>query len=156
MSGDVTVLAIMQNQWFKDPKRWEDLHAKWPERRQELIARALWMGCKTGRVLQQILGEEWCERIIWEEASMRIGPRSYSAFPPDIDHIRNIIARFNPGFLVTFGKVAEKGVKIVRANCPIHHAPHPAARHTSVLSEIQTVRRLLDNLTTPTSGDSKV
>lgn len=130
------ILAILQNQWFKDPEKVKQIYARNPEHRNELIKRFLFMGCLSGRRLQQAFGD-LCNTIIWEEASSEIGGFSASAFPADVEHIKNAIYQHNPDVLIAFGKIASDGAfKALtglgfpdgKRDIRFVTAPHPAAR----------------------------
>jgi hypothetical protein len=145
----MTILGVMQNMWVRDPekvKRQLAASAHPEELRRRLIAYALFAGCKSGRVLKAVFGEELCERIIWEEASREIGGHSASVFPPDIPHLRQVIGALPvPSILVLFGEIAQRGV--IEAGTGGHYyvcAPHPAARRPDTMDKL---RKVYDRLT---------
>src|SRR5580693_5868087 len=82
----MAILGFLQNAWFKDPVGAQKIFDRYPERRNELIARFLFAGCLTGRNLRKALGEDLCETIIWEETSPKIGGYSSARFPPEPEH----------------------------------------------------------------------
>lgn len=145
------VLAFLQNQWFRDPDRARDFLTRRPELRHSFLRRSLFAGCKTGRVLKAALGEEWCSKIVWEEASPEIGGQAAAAFPADTQHILDVIVREQPAVILTLGKIATEAVASL---CPIHltppamviTGPHPAARNADTLNLIRDVRERLDKL----------
>jgi hypothetical protein len=122
------ILAILQNQWFKNPEIAERMYARRPDLRNEYIRRFLFMGCRTGQVLQQVFGEDLCRQIVWEEASPKIAGMSSGVFPADPEHIRKAIDRHKPDVILCFGKVARDGVKALDLSIPVHCGPHPTAR----------------------------
>ena len=136
------VVAFLQNQWFKHPEYWKGLHAKHPDKREEMIARTLFMGCLTGRRLRTVFGEAWSETIVWEEISRMIGGKSNSVFPPSRTHIQGVLDKHEPDVVLVFGRVAERGlawydgVKII--------GPHPAARSGAVAG-LERMREELEN-----------
>lgn len=155
----VTILAFMQCQWFRNPDKVRRLmdSCSDPERfRRRMIAYALFAGCKSGRVLKKVFGEELCERIIWEEASREIGGQSSACFPADIAHIKARIEQEQPDMIISFGKIASSGVEAALRQIPglwSHiHAPHPAARHPSVMAELDEAKFGIDYLLATTSA----
>lgn len=139
------ILAILQNQWFKDPEKTEAMYARRPDLRNYYIGKFLFMGCKTGKVLQQAFGEELCDRIIWEEASPKIAGISSGVFPADLDHIKSAIEKHKPDVIVCFGNIAGDGVGQLRISIPVLNAPHPAARNNPIPA-LMTVAEKLRNL----------
>lgn len=142
------VLGVLQNQWFHDPdrvraliKQFTPIHG--PRYRQRLVAMCLFGGCKTGRILKQVFGAEWCERIVWEEASPEIGGHSASVFPADKDHLREVLAREQPAIVIGFGEVAFGGLKGLVDPDRLLWAPHPAARHPKVLEFLRATHASL-------------
>lgn len=146
------VVAIMQNQWFKNPASAERTLAncvaqRGPAGREWFIARMLFMGCRTGQILQACLGEEWCERIVWEEASPKIGGHAASKFPADRAHIEEVIRRHSPRVLLAFGKVAaDPVVRLCGLGCTYILLPHPCARGVDTREPIRGARQALDIL----------
>lgn len=63
----MTIVVILQNQWFKDPEGIRAMFAEHPERRERYIEAFLFMGCLTGKRLRSAFGDELCDEIIWEE-----------------------------------------------------------------------------------------
>lgn len=127
------ILAILQNQWFKNPSKVEEIYARNPTLRNALIARFLFAGCLTGRRLQSAFGEQLCSAIVWEEASPKIGGFSASRFAPDPDHIRAAIEKHKPDVVLCLGKIAGDAVRLICCETEVKHpavffAPHPAAR----------------------------
>jgi hypothetical protein len=132
------ILAFMQNQWFKNPEKVRAQYERYPDMRNDLIARYLFMGCLSGRRLQAALGEALCDQIVWEEASPEIGGNSASKFPADAKHIAGAIIKHNPDVVFAFGKIASDGVLSAFAEIESHPTPinfrlitgpHPAARN---------------------------
>lgn len=143
MSDNTTVLAIMQNQWFKDPGKVEELYRKRPNQRRDLIRRFLFAGCKSGRVLRQVFGD-WCDRIVWEESSPRIGGHASSKYDADLDYLTNVIVDVNPRVIIGFGVIACRGLEDL--NQAYIRAPHPAARQPTVIAELTAVRERMETL----------
>ena len=153
------VLGILQNSWFYDPPKIKRMLAQYatdPERqerlRRKLMTYALFAGCKSGRMLQQALGEAWCNAIVWENASKEIGDLSSSCFPADLPHLRKRIQEEAPDVLVTFGKVATNAcmeLEHLAAHRLVDYfiaGPHPTARDPEVACCLYEVRKRLDKL----------
>lgn len=140
------IVAIMQNQWFKKPDVVAQIFARHPEAgfREKFIARTLFMGCKTGKMLMRYLGEDLCNQIIWEEASRQIGGQSDSVFPPDIPHLQDCLDRHQPDALIAFGSIAKEGITNLR-NKPnqVFCCCHPTARGIDVASQLTALKHTL-------------
>lgn len=133
----MTVLAFLQNQWFKDPERVKRIYAQHPQMRNDLIRRYLFMGCLTGKRLEAAFGEDACQNIIWEESSPEVGGHAASKFPANPKHIADAIINYRPEIVFAFGKIAVDGVLsampvIASHPMPVRFefitGPHPAAR----------------------------
>jgi hypothetical protein len=155
------IVAFLQNQWFKDPEGIKALFDEHPERRQRYIAAFLFMGCLTGRRLQLILGEELCDKIIWEETSTQIGGQSSSRFPPDHDHILQVVIRFQPKVILCFGSIASKAIPEALMALPyghldytVLHAPHPAIRKGWMVGLVQ-LRNQLEEIVKNANNESQ-
>jgi hypothetical protein len=146
------VLAVMQNQWFRNPDKVRSMMAKITEvdgaaaaeeYRRRVVHYALFAGCLSGRVLEKVFGKELCAHIRWDEASREIGAHASDKFPPDIPHLRALVAEVNPAVIICFGQVAKEGISEVSTTCPVIFAPHPAARHASARQELEAAAVLL-------------
>lgn len=142
------IVAFLQNQWFKNPERARRTYAMFgDERRHELNARFLFAGCTTGRNLQKTFGPELCDRIIWEETSREVGDRPSSIFPADMTWMCNVMRRFKPAIVLTFGKHAEAAFGVLREQFVFDgmwlKAMHPAARHPDLLASLRETERQL-------------
>jgi hypothetical protein len=144
------VLAFLQNQWFRNPQRVQEKIALYGEEyRCKFVAYALFAGCLTGRRLRQGLGQDWCDAIIWEEASPVITDRASGCPPPDREHIRAAIKAHRPHVVLCLSKPAQP---VVCAECEsacirLLTASHPAARHNGVMGELRNLRARLDEMT---------
>src|SRR4051812_41878052 len=118
----IQVLAFLQNQWFRNPEKVQRMYEENPEHRNDYIRHFLFMGCLTGRRLEQALGEPLCQRIIWEEASPEVGGYASSVFAPDLDHMRKAVEKFSPDIVIAFGKVAAAVGKL-DLPCEVFFAP---------------------------------
>lgn len=128
------ILAILQNQWFKDPDRIAAIYARHADDldyRARLNARYLFCKSLTGRRLKAAFGD-LCDSIVWEEASPQVGGRSSSAFRADIQHIKRLVDHHQPEVIIAFGKIAQDGVwrsmAIQRRSFMLFGTVHPAAR----------------------------
>ena len=157
----MTIVAFLQCQWFParhlaTVERAYRLHGPTPEDRADLNARHLFFRCLTGSRLRAAFGEPLCDRITWENASPRIATEASGSFPPDHDHIRAVVRHFKPSVVLTFGRVADRGVHDATvgsvtwdrsAEFATVTGSHPAARHATVAAELgrmaAEVRRLL-------------
>jgi len=147
MSTDRRIVAFLQNQWFDRPEvvqRCYDGHAGDVYRCCRLTEAYLFMGCLTGRRLQAAFGGIR-DQIAWANASPKIGDRSSAAFEPDPQHMAKIVQFFKPEIVIGFGKLAQDGVlqmlPLIKDGLGFHvcSAPHPAARHETVTSELAAV-----------------
>ena len=159
----MTVLAIMQNQWFKDPARVAAIFNRNPSAgfRRRFIKHSLFQGCKSGNVLVSVFGDmlgDW----IFEEASPKVGGRASSSFPADLDHITTVIGDVKPDLIVTFGKTAREAVELIRVSVAVlgvtalipiplvnwRHvaAPHPAARCPGVVQRLREAKLEIEGI----------
>jgi len=112
--------------------------------RRRLINYALFAGCATGRVLKHCLGEDLCDTIIWEEASLEIGGRAASYFPADRAHLAARIQDEDPDMVIAFGKIARDGLTGLFPAERLLTAPHPTARQAGVFDQIRALRPRLE------------
>jgi hypothetical protein len=135
------ILAILQNQWFKDPEGVKKMYEEHPERRNRYIEAFLFMGCLSGKRLEKAFGQELCGKIIWEEASPQIAGFASAVFPADPDHICKALIDHKPQMVLTFGKIATDGfqaaLKLHPEPIKFYHlsGPHPAAK-TDVIQRL--------------------
>lgn len=147
-------LGLMQNQWLHpaNAHRFEracESYAGKPiywKYREMVIRMALFAGCKSGRRLKMAFGEDVCEQIHWEEASPKVGTYASAVFPPDGEHIQNIINLIQPKIIIAFGKVALQGLQLVNyGDAKIIDTCHPANRSTQVMAMLRVAAiRLID------------
>ncbi len=120
------ILAILQNQWFRDGGRAREImarHADDPRTRAKLAGFYLFRGCHTGNVLNSVFGAKRCASIVWENASPQIGEHPSDVFPPDVEYLTKLLNYFRPKVVLAFGKVAEKGLQDAFTG-PLLHAAH--------------------------------
>lgn len=154
------VLAILQNAWFHDPDRvraimraTEERHGTQAARelKRKFCARALFAGCRTGQVLRMTLGDEWCRKIEWENASPELGAFSASRFPADHEHIRQALKDANPDVVLAYGKIASDALIPIMEMTGLRRralitGPHPTARQTDTWARLREMRERLDQL----------
>lgn len=137
------ILALMQNQWFKNPERAKMLMKKYEEHekgRHVFIQDMLFFGCLTGQRILKAFGEDFArERIIYEEVSKEIGGHSSSVFPADKEHIQEVLEKHKPDILITFGQVATKGVIGLELPTIWIQAPHPASRGADIIQVLKEI-----------------
>jgi hypothetical protein len=152
-------VGFLQNQWFKrmgpdtDARQIRrkaildtELLLSTPERREQMIAMYLFMGCLTGRRLLRAFGSSLCDDIVWEECSRHYGWESGCKFDPDPKHMLDVLTRHRPAVVVAFGGVARCGLALPEVSSELRRmtvriiiGPHPAARGGSVGSELRSV-----------------
>lgn len=147
----MTVVGFLQNMWFKDPERAKRLLGIYCAKkedggREQFIRDMLFLGCLTGRRLQQAFGERRCGEIVWEEVSPELGGHSGSVFPADLVHIRSVLAKHQPTVVIAFGRVAQDALHGMVEIGQLFRAPHPAARHATVMQELHDVAGELELL----------
>lgn len=147
----MTILAFLQNIWFKNPEQARAIFARNPERRNQLIGTFLFMGCLSGKRLEQAFGD-LCDEIIWEECSPEIGGQSSAAFPADFEHISGAINKHNPDVILAFGKLASDALRKVAPDQKLICGPHPAARYGAI-EGLKQVRKELDRV--KSTGDQR-
>lgn len=140
------VLAILQNQWFKDPERMKLMLANtFKGDRPRFIRTFLFWSCLTGKRLTSAFGEDTCDRIVWENASPEIGGEASSKFDADPAHVASVIDRERPDVVMGFGKIAAQAINgsvgrlsgDVWERITFIELPHPAARHATVMAELR-------------------
>src|SRR5687768_9061735 len=127
--------------WFKDPVRMAELRGgAFKGDREKFIRTWLFSSCQTGTRLRRAFGEDLCDEIVWEETSRKMGGYSASAYPAEPEHMLAVIKRHNPDLVITFGKVAQRGLAeaygMIAIPFNLIEAPHPAARHKTVFQEL--------------------
>lgn len=161
------VVAFLQNMWVRNPEKVKASLARCLERngvaeaakyRRRMVAYALFAGCLTGRRLRAALGQEWCDRIIWEEASPEILGDSRTAPPPDRAHVRSVFMEHRPTVVICFSKPAwpviqaeGQGFMHGKGQGPIERvqlmlSPHPACRAKDVMFKLGEVRTKLEGM----------
>jgi hypothetical protein len=152
------VVAFLQCLWVNEPKRVKSMLEQ-AERdrpangRERMLARLLFYGGKTGKVLTAGLGEKWCDRIVWEESTREIGDYSGAAFPPDVSHIHAVLEKHKPTVVIAMGAVARDALQKIHGTMPCPKAwhfiagPHPVARSGPNPREwLESIAKHLDSL----------
>jgi hypothetical protein len=167
------VVAFLQCLWVNDPGRvkpmLDDHERRYPDTgRERMLYRLLFHGGKTGTMLEDHLGEKWCQAITWEEITREVGSHSSAKFPPQFHHIEAVLAKHQPTVVVAFGIPAKQALQRVHGLLPapkawnLVAAPHPAARGESTAWALQSLRKHLDALaalydnTTTTNHDHEL
>jgi len=120
----MTILGLLQNQWFKNPVRARqalDSYVKNGGKRHLWIGKALFMGCRSGKMLRKGFGD-LCDSIIWEEVSEHISADPTVKLRHDPIHVRRVLELHKPDIVIAFGEIAQRAVPTAIP------APHPAAR----------------------------
>lgn len=147
------VLAFLQNQWLKDPKRHRASAARilakyGPEvaadSRRRGIRFCLFRGCLTGRRLIASFGESVCDEIEWEEASTVITGDPKECPPADPEHIRAAIEKYRPDVVIAFGRIAADAVRHLWPGNFLIVAPHPAARDGLTPARLREAAKALE------------
>lgn len=137
-------VAFLQNMWFKDPEHWRRrfTRAEADGQREALIRILLFYQCQTGKRIKKAFGEDATYEIVWEETSREIGGYSSSVFKPDKAHMMAVFKKHEPDAVLLFGKVAQGGWSSLQHGqlqakpLMVITGPHPAARHSTVLKEL--------------------
>lgn len=140
------ILAILQNQWFRDPERMRATLERFPEGRRRMIHYALFAGCRTGAILKSIFGELLCREIVWEEASPEIGGKASSCFPANHAHLKAVLEDVKPDIVLSFGRVATDAMRTLVPHDKLLVAPHPTARGGDVMAQLSAIKNTLDTV----------
>lgn len=150
-------VAILQNQWFDNPQKIQGMYdgrlSQCETAGQRIEARArldhlfLFYKCLTGRRIKRAFGEDFT-KIVWVNASLKIGDRSASKFPHDIPHLIAVIKHYNPQCIMTFGRIAREAYVELHDK---HHqvvasrrwlcGPHPASRQANIVEEMKLIAK---------------
>lgn len=137
------IVAFLQNIWVKDPERVRKMFASFPNQRESIITKLLFLGGKTGKNLQAGLGEALCNEIIWEETTKEIGSYSASIFPPDSEHVKAVLEKHKPEIVLCFGAVAAVELRKHQGNFSLLICCHPTARGFDTVAEIAKIKAAL-------------
>lgn len=140
------ILAVLQNMWVKDPDRVREILTRTPEARRRMITYSLFAGCRTGRVLKQIFGDDCPRRFVWDEASREVAGDSKVVFPADLDHLRTLLVDVKPNIVLAFGRVASDALAQLVPGHDLLVGPHPTARQPDTLARLKLMADCLDNM----------
>lgn len=140
------ILAVLQNMWVKDPDRVREILARHPQTRERMIVSSLFAGCRTGRVLKQVFGEDCPERFTWEESTRQIAGNARDVFPPDMDHLRQRLFEETPDIVIAFGRVASGALAQLVDGKDLIVCPHPTARQADTLPRLRAAADCLANM----------
>lgn len=129
------VVAFLQNMWVCEPERYLDGLARHGEAfRQRAMIQFLFGGCLTGRRLKAAFGD-LVKDIVWEEATREVAADSSTILPPQPHHIREVLERYQPDLVLTFGRVAGAAVAELWQGSLLP-VPHPAARQKETVQKL--------------------
>ena len=116
------VVAFLQNPWFKPgtDQRVIRLYMECASYRRMVLALSA-----TGRALMEAFGDFYCQ-IWWDNACPLPGQERAASFPPDVEHIREVVKRLKPKIVLCFGRSAEIGFRQVGGAMPMTCC-HPMA-----------------------------
>lgn len=141
----MTIVAFLQNMWVRHPERVKRAIEKDGEEfRLKFMRFALFRGCLTGRRLKAAFSEQLCDEIIWEETTREIAGDPKTIFPAQPEHIKDVLEKFQPDVVLTFGKIAEEAVKPLCSDKVIC-SPHPAARQPDTIQKLKNAAALVRN-----------
>jgi hypothetical protein len=140
------VLAVLQNMWVNDPEKVRASLARTPQARRRMICYSLFAGCRTGRVLKQVFGEDCSRRFVWEESTTEIAGNPRDTFPPDIDHLRRVLDEVKPDVVLAFGRIASAALSPMVPVEKLIIGPHPCARQGDTMNRLRTMAARLDAL----------
>lgn len=145
------ILAILQNQWFRDPERAKralDSFVATGGDRRAWIKTLLFWGCLTGRRLKAAFGDR-IDDITFDEASPLMSGKASACPPADPDHIARTLMDVKPDIVLVFGAVANRGYHVARElvdelDAAVIIGPHPAARHRGVCDDLNAMAAQLE------------
>lgn len=143
------VVAFMQCLWLKNAVagRLSQDRMDAIGKRERWLRTLLFYGGKSGTVLRQTLGDEWCDRIVWDEITRQIGDHSAACFPPDYDHIKAVLAKHRPTVVVAVGSQAKTALEAFTApSWRLLCVPHPAARGSLARAPLAALKVTLDKM----------
>ena len=142
------VLAVLQNMWVNDPEKVKAMLARTPQARRRMIRYSLFAGCRTGRVLKQLFGEDCPRRFVWEESTTEIAGNPRDTFPADIFHLSAVVNEVTPDVVLAFGRIASDALRKVVPEEKLLCGPHPTARQADTLQRLRQMASALDRMRT--------
>lgn len=144
MKTDKVVLGLLQNLWVHNPGRVKEILARRPPAfRRKYLAALLFYRSLSGRRLKVAFGE-WCDHVIWENASPAIAARSNADPIPDLSHVRRVLAEVQAQIVLAFGQRAAWALDQIAWGGVIIQGPHPAARCSDIGEQLAAMRRTLE------------
>lgn len=140
------VLAVLQNMWVNDPEKVKAIIARTPQARRRLICYSLFAGCRTGRVLKQVFGEDCPQRFIWEESTTEIAGNPRDVFPADALHLKAVLEEVKPDVVIAFGRIAGVALSQLVPGDKLVLAPHPTARQPDTLQRLKWAAEAVKNM----------
>lgn len=140
------ILAVLQNMWVKDPDRVREILTRWPQARRRMIVSSLFAGCRTGQVLKKVFGDDCPNRFIWEESTREIAGNPRDIFPPDMRHLRAVLAAEKPAIVIGFGRIAYSALSQLVDGKDLIVCPHPTARQGDTLVRLRNAAAVLENM----------
>lgn len=141
------ILGILQNQWMKDPDRAYKVRGKLGF---ELFTKLmLFSGCRTGRRLREVFGEQVIRDWDWANASDEITSDWRSSPRYDVDHIEQTIQRVQPDIIILFGRSAREGFQSLEDrgfyfDGKVYTCPHPAHFASYVKGKLHEVAETIE------------
>lgn len=149
------VLAVLQNMWVKDPDSVRRMIERTPKARRRLICYSLFAGCRTGRVLRQVFGEDCSRRFVWDESTREIAGNPRDTFPPDLAHLRAVLDEVKPDVVLAFGRIASNALTALVTADKLLTGPHPTARQPDTIARLYRMAENLRGRSVDSSAASK-
>lgn len=144
--NELTIVAFLQNMWVRPHQvarvsRFDPLS----EERKRMTAYALFAGCVTGRRLKRALGEDICSRIVWQEASPVVADNPRDYHPPDLQHVRAVLNKYQPQLVLCFTRAGEGLIRTMLDEGTVFvPCQHPAARKPN--GDLERARKIIEAL----------
>lgn len=149
------VLAVLQNMYVNDPERVKAIIERTPQARRRMLTYALFAGCRTGRVLKQVFGEDCPRRFIWDESTREIAGDTRTVYPADYEHLRAVLAEVKPDVVLAFGKVASGALAGLVPGEKLVIGPHPTARQPDTMRRLRWMAEALENMCSSSTRSDK-
>lgn len=140
------VLAVLQNMWVKDPARIKALLERTPAARRRMITYSLFAGCRTGRILKAVFGEDRCREFVWEESTTEIAGNARDIFPADLVHLRAVLDEVEPDVVLAFGRIASAALTQLVPRRKLLIGPHPTARQSDTFAKLRFMAECLQSM----------
>jgi hypothetical protein len=133
------VIAFLQNTWVKNPEKLSEIYSRHDEEfRIRMIKLLLFSGGSiTGKRLVNAFGRNICNQIIWEEGSPLITDNPRQFVPPEDEHIKKALEKYQPDLVISFGKANEKVIQKLWSG-DLLILPHPAARQNGTVARLKS------------------